>query len=650
MILMQKKLHVLIGLFIYFGCSYAQNRKVDSLSHLLVFAKENKNKVELLYELSSEYLHSNAEKSIAYGNKAKELAIKINDQQGLSSALNNIGLAYDNLGRYDEAMKNYFASLRIKEEINYLPGLLATYNNIGLVYDIQGNADEALIYYQKSYDIALKINDEMGLSNSLLNIGVVFSEKNENVKALSNYNKALKIAQKINYKIGIVNSLNDIGLIYSSKNQIDSALITFDEVLNIARKNNDSVNIASAYNNEAVIFFNRSEFNKSVVLLNNAVNAAKAVDAKPKLMNYYENLAEVYDTLKDYKNAYHYHKLFSDLKDKIQNAEKSKRIAELQFAYDSEKKDKELQLIEKEKEVQRKAEKERQKMFLIFWVAISFLILIFLFYVYGRYRLIQKQKMVIEEKNKSITDSIHYAKRIQGALLASDSFLNNHLPEHFILYKPKDIVSGDFYWANVIDGKFVMITADCTGHGVPGAFMSLLNISYLNEAIIEKKINSPEKILEYVRGQIIHSLNSDEAEIKSSDGMDAVLCVYDFKGLWLRFACANNPLWLVRNNELIEFKADKIPVGSQYGEQKKFTLNTLGLRKEDIVYTFTDGYADQFGGEQGKKFKYKKLQQLLLDNHKKTLAEQKNILDTTLESWKGSLEQVDDILVIGIKI
>jgi PAS domain S-box-containing protein len=262
----------------------------------------------------------------------------------------------------------------------------------------------------------------------------------------------------------------------------------------------------------------------------------------------------------------------------------------------------------------------------------------------------KKTESIIEIKNREITDSMHAAKRIQHVLLASDTLLNKNLPEYFILYKPKDIVSGDFYWANMIDNKFVMITADCTGHGVPGAFMSLLNITFLNEAVVEKRINSPEKILDYVRTQIINSLNPEGSEFESKDGMDATLCVFDFKGMWLRFSCANNPLWVYRNNDFIRFKPDKMPVGMHHGEQKPFTAHTLGLRKGDIVYTFTDGFADQFGGVNGKKLKYKALKELLLSVQSKSMAEQKEILNAAFESWKGNLEQVDDVLISGIRV
>lgn len=296
-----------------------------------------------------------------------------------------------------------------------------------------------------------------------------------------------------------------------------------------------------------------------------------------------------------------------------------------------------------------------------------------------RTKQLKEEKIKVEEAHKEITDSIHYAKRIQRALLASDLLLNKNLPEYFVLYKPKDIVSGDFYWAykaevnnkqqlvkngNATFGsRFLIATGDCTGHGVPGAFMSLLNISKLSETVNEKKIISPDLILNHVREEIIKALNPEGSKIESKDGMDCVLCSFDFNKMELLFSAANNPLWLLRNNELIEYKQDKMPVGIFYGELKPFSLQTIKLLKNDVIYTFTDGYADQFGGPQlssenlneniqgqGKKFKYKQLKELLIRNSHLSMQEQKKFLDIAIENWKGNLEQVDDILIIGIKI
>jgi serine phosphatase RsbU (regulator of sigma subunit) len=226
----------------------------------------------------------------------------------------------------------------------------------------------------------------------------------------------------------------------------------------------------------------------------------------------------------------------------------------------------------------------------------------------------------------------------------------------FILYKPKDIVSGDFYFAlahkqeNESSEKFYMCTADCTGHGVPGALMSMLGISNLNESIIEKKLSKPNEILDSVRKGIIDSLNAEGSLVESKDGMDCVLCVYDFQNMTLEFAAANNPLWLLRNGEIIEFKPDKFPVGKYGDELKPFTLQKTDLQKGDIIYTFTDGFADQFGGPKGKKFKYKQLQDLLLSIHTLPMTQQKEKLNEVFEEWRGNLEQVDDVLVIGVKI
>jgi serine phosphatase RsbU (regulator of sigma subunit) len=234
--------------------------------------------------------------------------------------------------------------------------------------------------------------------------------------------------------------------------------------------------------------------------------------------------------------------------------------------------------------------------------------------------------------------------------------MSSNTKNFFILFKPKDIVSGDFYYAQAHKPNghpnelFYICTADCTGHGVPGALMSMVGISRLNESILEKNIVHPNEILDNVRKGIIDSLNPEGSEEESKDGMDCVLCAYDFKNSRLEFAAANNPLWLVRDKQVVEYKPDKMPVGKYGDEIKPFTLQSVDLREGDIVYTFTDGFADQFGGPKGKKFKYKQLQDILLENHQLPLDEQKDILNKKFEDWKGNLEQVDDVTIIGIKV
>ena len=261
------------------------------------------------------------------------------------------------------------------------------------------------------------------------------------------------------------------------------------------------------------------------------------------------------------------------------------------------------------------------------------------------------QKLEIELKNKEITDSINYAKRIQFTLLANDNYLQQNLNEHFILFKPKDIVSGDFYWATKFintssqnfDETFFLAVCDSTGHGVPGAFMSLLNISFLNEAITERKMLKPNEIFDYVRTKLIESVSQNGGK----DGMDGILL--SISGDKIYYASANNSSVLISNGNITELNKDKMPVG--FGEKKQnFSLHEIIYQKGDVLYLYTDGFADQFGGERAKKYKYKQLNQLLASISDLPMEEQKIKLENEFYRWKGDLEQVDDVCVIGIKL
>lgn len=271
-----------------------------------------------------------------------------------------------------------------------------------------------------------------------------------------------------------------------------------------------------------------------------------------------------------------------------------------------------------------------------------------------------RQKEEIEAKNgelevlyKHVTDSIKYAKRIQEAILPPDSLVKRILPNSFVLYKPKDIVSGDFYFVEEKDGKTLFAAVDCTGHGVPGAFMSIVGYNILKQAITNNNITTPSLILDKLNQGVSETLHHghDQEEGQAKDGMDVNLCTIDFKTLTLEYAGAFNPLYIVRKGQLLQTKADKFPIGYFLGEEKKkFTNHTIQLEKGDTVYIFSDGYADQFGGPFGRKFMAIPFRVLLMDINKQPIEKQKEILNKTIEEWRGSLDQVDDILVMGVKI
>jgi serine phosphatase RsbU (regulator of sigma subunit) len=303
----------------------------------------------------------------------------------------------------------------------------------------------------------------------------------------------------------------------------------------------------------------------------------------------------------------------------------------------------------------------KQKNIIILFAALSGIILFFAGLTFYNFRQKKKQadqlklqkeeiasrNHLIEEKNKEITDSMNYARRIQSSLMNSEYILAKDFKEFFILYKPKDIVSGDFYWSTKEGNIVYTIVADCTGHGVPGAFMSLLCMSLLNESIHNSSINSPDLVLNHVRKKLIEILNPAGIDSERKDGMDCILCAYDTQNRKLSFACANNPLWYFSNDEFSEFKADKMPVG-KFEYEAPFSLKELNTNPGDKAYLFSDGYADQFGGVKGKKFKYAQLQKILTENKNLPFEQQKTILDQNMKEWMGNLEQVDDMLVLGL--
>jgi serine phosphatase RsbU (regulator of sigma subunit) len=398
----------------------------------------------------------------------------------------------------------------------------------------------------------------------------------------------------------------------------------------------------------------------------NNMNLALSLSDNDPLFHKYtlQELAFKIDSAsKNYEGAFKHFYQMNMLKELINKEDVSKSLAKEQFTND-------LNDFKREQEKQdivSEQEKNKQRVILNSVLAVVGILILLALVIFRSLRKTRKankiiaeqkqeveyQKHIVEEKHKEITDSINYAERIQRSFLATDDLLNKYLKNYFIYFKPKDVVSGDFYWASTIvsssgDENFVLATADSTGHGVPGAIMSLLNITSLEKAI-EHLIN-PADILNHTRQTIINRLKRDGSAEGGKDGMDCSLLVFDFKNKQLHIAAAHNPVWIVRENNLIEIKADKMPVGKHDRDQDSFTSHIIDLKDGDVIYTLTDGFPDQFGGDKGKKFMSKNLKELLILNSNLPMNEQKELLNDTFTNWVGNLEQVDDVTLIGIKI
>jgi serine phosphatase RsbU (regulator of sigma subunit) len=365
-----------------------------------------------------------------------------------------------------------------------------------------------------------------------------------------------------------------------------------------------------------------------------------------------EKYLELKDTLEKESNQRAVIQRQYKIKYEKQFAADSIKSAEYKRIQDAEVKQKEAEVKQKETELIAK----RKEQYLLFGGLA--LIIIFSIFIFNRFRITRKQKNVIaiqkelvEEKNKEIMDSINYARRLQEAILPPHKLVKEYLPDSFILYKPKDIVAGDFYWMESVGDTIYFAAADCTGHGVPGALVSVVCSNALTKTLLEDKITTPGKILDRTRELVIEQFARSEQEVK--DGMDISLVALAPIGadgqLSLQWAGANNPLWIIRNGEVLETKADKQPIG-KYTDSKPFTNQTIELQKGDTIYIFTDGYQDQFGGEKGKKYKAANLKMFLISIVHEPAAKQRELLIQEFERWKGNTEQIDDVCVIGVKL
>ncbi|MBI3502852.1 MAG: tetratricopeptide repeat protein [Bacteroidetes bacterium] len=684
--------------------AYCQLSKVDSLQQLILTAKEDTDKVNAQNSLSKYYLElGNYSQAMKVASDAKALAEKINFRKGKANALNNTGKIFWSQGNYADALKNHLQALKIREEIgdkkgaassygnigniyqsqgnypeainNYLKALkvfeelddkrliAATQNNIGLVYWSQQNYAEALNYYNQSLKIRKEINDKPGIATSCNNIGLIFYDQHNYSDALKNHLLALKLREETGDKKGIADSYNNIGIIYEKQKKYSDALASHFKALSIRQEIGDKKGIASSHINIGNVFATEKKIGIAREHLNKALELSKEIGAKEYIKDSFAGLALADSAEKNFEGAFNDYKRYVAYRDSLVNEEITKKTVQAQMNYEFEKKQAEEKLEQERKDAIAKRERERELMIRNFFIAASVLMLALVFFIYRGYRSKQKaniiitqqkeeverQKEIIQEKNQGITDSINYAQRIQRALFASDALLQKNFPGYFIFFKPKDIVSGDFYWAAEKDNRFYLAVCDSTGHGVPGAFMSLLNISYLNEAVNEKSNTHPHEIFNHVRQRLIENISSEGAQ----DGMDGILlCCSKEEGIKIEYAAANNAPVLVRDGKISELETDNMSVG--LSERKNsFTHRVVPStinRQPSTLYLYTDGFADQFGGERGKKFKYKQLNEKLISLNHLTLTEQKKELEKTFDEWKGNLEQVDDVLVIGIRI
>jgi serine phosphatase RsbU (regulator of sigma subunit)/TPR repeat protein len=661
---------------------------LDSLKLVLENCKEDTTKVNTLILLCQNEYRSAPDSAIFHGNEALKLSEKLLFGKGIANAYKFIGMGFYFQGNYSETINFWQKALNSFESINDKTGVSNMLSNLGALYANQGDDVKALDFHLRSLKAAEDANNTFRIATSMINIAVIYLNNKKTHDLSQKYNlSALPIAEKLGYNDGIGTAAVNLGEIYFQKEDYDTALFYFEKSLNAFRKSN-SGNVPYSLTNIGKVYTKRGDFQKAIsvqlegyqiakqsdakleiaqTLLGLAETYSAAQDNKPAIETYteareiaeeigaknelrqaYEGLSSSYAKLADFGNAFKYQTLLTNIKDTLYITANNNKIQFLQLNYELDKKETLISL----QDVKIKKQRFTQVTFIIGFI-IAILIAL---QTYRNYRrkvrtneLLARQKNEIEIINKNMTDSINYAERIQSAMFPSREILSEDLFEYFILFKPLDIVSGDFYWFKKNNNSIYIAAADCTGHGVPGAFMSILGLTFLNELVHNVVALNASEVLTKLREHVIKTLNQTNNDSGTRDGMEMALLRLDLDSSSLQFSGARRPLYLVREDQIIELAGDKVPLGIYDVGDDTFTDIEMEFKKDDIVYLFSDGYVDQLGGPDRKTFKTKKFKDMLLSNRHLTMNEQKELLETTFEKWRSGIEQIDDILVLGIK-
>lgn len=632
----------------------------------------------------AEFERGNYEQAIAAYQQAASITQKMKDTRGSAIALNNIGNVYYSWGKYQQAATFYQQALQIFENMGFANGMASAYANLGNTFIKLNDFNTAREYLEKALDERLKLGNKREIANAYLTLANLFSQINaeQNTKTFGDRNweriilkhktsaqilqqykealdynqKALQIGRELGDKRLIASCFNNIGTIYSLAGIADRALDYYEQALQINKEIDNQADVVVNLFAIGIIHSFKGNYKQAEFYFKESLNLARRLQKTDIEKDIYFNLSDMYEKMGNCTKALSYFKNYASLKDTLLNKETFRQIAELKTKYETEKKQREIELLNKDKKL-KENQIRQQRMAIIFFIVLTLVIsaLIVLLIRQNEQRkrtnkaLAEKNELITEQK-KEITDSIQYASRIQKAVLPPEDVISNYFSDYFILYRPRDIVSGDFYFVAPHGSKLIVAAADCTGHGVPGAFMSMLGMALLQETIGKIDQLRADTVLNELRQLVVHSLHQSQGTYTTRDGMDMALYILDRQTNQLSFAGANNPLIVVRNGEVIELKADKMPIGVYEKMDQPFTEKTLNVVTGDMLYTYSDGYQDQFGGPEGKKFMSKRFKELLQSVSHLPCNEQYKVIEQAFSEWKGEGPQIDDVLVVGVRI
>lgn len=635
------------------------DQEVDSLKNELLVVSGSK-KAIVLNELFKRYANNQPLVALEYANEALELATTIGDSSAMASSYNNLGVLYKNWGQFDDALDNYIKALKIQEKQNYTDALAYTYSNIGTIHSLLEEYDTALEYFEKANTQFKAIGHQLREIGSLSNIGNVYFSKGNLDKALDYYSEAVEKYESLEDHSNAFVPFISIGNVYFRKKEYDKARAYYESAYDLEQFIKNENGKITALLNIGNTYREQEKYPDAQRYYSNALALAQEKNNLVLLVSIYEAIAETYFRQNDSFLAYSFLKLHNNAKDSLRKQEGARRIAELESAFELEKQQVEIDRLATLNEVQQ-LEIENDRIIILSIVIISILGVGLTIVVFKEYRNTRRNKLlleqqhnkleiqskIIEDKNRSITESIDYAQSVQNSLLEFNLFDKNKY-EGFVLYLPKDIVSGDFYWSYSTNKYDFVVAGDCTGHGVAGAFMTVVGITELEQIVPASPNINPAEIIKALNCNISRTL-SNTSNDNSDHGMDLAVCKINYDKKWLEFAGAKRPIYVVRRGELIEYKGSKVELCTT---PDALDIEAIKIPFEigDKLYLFSDGFPDQFGGPKGKKYMTRKFRDLILTTSELKMEDQKQRLQKEFKSWKGDTEQTDDIIVLGIQL
>ncbi|MFT4683198.1 MAG: serine phosphatase RsbU (regulator of sigma subunit) [Flavobacteriales bacterium] len=645
----------LFSLFAILGAHSTLSAQLDSLVNELANCDADTTCLRIRIEISSELLFSDPSRALKYATDSKDQALALTDSTSAAEAYNHLGIISALRAQHITAIENFQEALKWFEAVGDDKGVTSILNNIGVMYGLLENHSESIKHYQESYERNLIIPDFEGAALNLHNIASEYLEI-EDLKLGKLYIDSVISFQEEHGEI--ITSEGLLGEYFLQKKMFAQAEEHFAQARIKFSEDEDEQQLLNVLLGLAETYNQLGEFPRSLLLLNEVEKSALANQMSEELLSSLELRSKVYDNQNKHELAFLTQSNYIALKDSLDSANNFNRVSELNARYESEKREKELA----EKEALLTAQRAESDFKTRVWFIVTFFIVLILGVVsFGLIRnrktnrILNNQNEEITEQRQKIISSINYAKKIQSSILLPEESIQQHLPESFIYLRPKDIVSGDFYWFDQVDDQIMIATVDCTGHGVPGAFMSLIANAKLNKVVNELGYRDPGTILNKVHEEILNSLNHHVQKKTTHDGMDMSLCVIDNTSKKIRYAGARNPITVIQNGAAQEHKVDNLSIGGSFFDnlhQKSsgFSTREIDFSPGSFLFMYTDGFMDQFGGENNKKLNKARFKELLISVSARNMNHAKSAFDKALTKWRGENNQVDDILIIGARL